>query len=158
MNIDNEFPSKYLKSADLDGEAIKVKIKEVVKEMLKTQKGEEEKLAIYFVGAKKGMILNKTNAYTIKTAYGPDTDDWIGQTIELFAMPVEYQGRMVDGLRVRVPKKKAAAADYDDGFAPDDRDRVAHETGKKYAEASGARVRTVDPDHDDEIPFLPERR
>ena len=143
MNIDNEFPSKFLKSADLQGEAVKVKIKEVKKEEL----GNEEKLAIYFVGKSKGMILNKTNAYAIKAVYGPDTDDWVGQTIELFAMPVEFQGRMVEGLRVRVPKKigaqqqpKAKPA-YDDGFAPDDRDRIAHERPG------------VDPNLDDSVPF-----
>lgn len=143
MNIDNEFPSKFLKSADLQGEAVKVKIKEVKKETL----GDDEKLAIYFVGKSKGMILNKTNAYAIKAVYGPDTDEWIGQTIELFAMPVEFQGRMVEGLRVRVPKKKAErdVSAFDENPAPKE---------KAYAEASGARQRpTVAEELDDEIPF-----
>ena len=145
MNIDQEFPSKFLKSADLQGEAVKVKIKEVKKETL----GDDEKLALYFVGKSKGMILNKTNAYAIKAVYGPDTDEWIGQTIELFAMPVEFQGRMVEGLRVRVPRPKKAERDVS-GF--DDED-PAPKT-KAYAEASGARAKpALAEELDDEIPF-----
>lgn len=144
MNIDQEFPSKFLKSADLQGEAVKVKIKEVKKEIL----GDDEKLAIYFAGKSKGMILNKTNAFAIRGAYGPNTDDWIGQVIELFAMPVEFQGRMVEGLRVRVPKQRKQEAD--NGWTDNDENPAP----KEARTSGGGRAA----DLDDEIPFAPERR
>lgn len=99
VNINEEFPSKYLKSADLQGNMVKVKIRDVLSEQI----GADRKLIMYFQGKDKGMVLNKTNARTIGDVYGDDTDSWINASIELFSMKVDFQGRMVDGLRVRVP-------------------------------------------------------
>lgn len=99
VNINNEFPSNYLKAADLQGQAVKVKVKEVVPEDI----GSDRKLVIYFDGKSKGMVLNKTNARTIADVFGDETENWTGAEIEVFAMKVDFQGRMVDGLRVRVP-------------------------------------------------------
>ena len=59
MNINDAFPSKYLKASDLQGRNHSVTIANVVTEDI--GKG-EEKLIIYFQGHKKGMVLNKTNA------------------------------------------------------------------------------------------------
>lgn len=106
VNINEAFPSKYLKSTDLRGDVAKVKIRDVMVEEI----GTDRKMVMYFAGKEKGMVLNKTNAVTIGDAYGQDTDDWIGQPIELFSMKVEFNGRMVDGLRVRVPRRTAAPA------------------------------------------------
>lgn len=103
-SIHDEFPSKYLKASDLQGDAVKVKIREVVRETV----GTDTKPIMYFMGKEKGLVLNKTNALTIADAYGPDYEQWGGAIIELFAMKVEFQGRMVDGLRIRVPKQKPA--------------------------------------------------
>ena len=162
MNINDQFGSnKFLKSADLQGNVARVKIQSVAVEKL----GDDRKMVMYFAGKEKGMVLNKTNAMTIGDAYGEDTDDWTGREIEVFSMKVEFQGKMVDGLRVRVARRpKPAKRDYDDGFAPpDDRDRVDHEdpaprTGKAaaYAEASGRgapRGGSTIEELDDEIPF-----
>ena len=116
VNINDAFPSKYLKSADLQGAMVKVKIKDVLIEEI----GSDRKLVMYFVGKDKGMVANKTNSMTIGEVYGDDTDAWIGQTIELFSMKVEFNGRMVDGLRVRVPRQRAASTN----IAPNARDRA----------------------------------
>lgn len=99
VNINEEFPSKYLKAADLQGHAVKVKVRDVVSETI----GNDRKLVMYFQNRDKGMVLNKTNARTIGDLYGDDTDDWVDKVVEVFAMKVEFNGRMVDGLRVRVP-------------------------------------------------------
>lgn len=99
VNINDEFPSKYLKAADLQGHAVKVKIRDVASETI----GNDRKLVMYFQNRDKGMVLNKTNARTIGDIYGDDTDDWRDHVVEVFAMKVEFNGRMVDGLRVRVP-------------------------------------------------------
>ena len=130
VNINDEFPSKYLKSGDLQGAAVKVKISNVTSEDI----GGDRKLIMHFDNRTKGMVLNKTNARTVADVYGDDTDNWIGAVIEVFAMKVDFQGRMVDGLRVRIPRQAPARAQiapnaaaraqqpmppvaaYDDGF------------------------------------------
>lgn len=118
MNINEQFPSKFLKASDLQGAMVKVKIRDVTVEEI----GTDRKLIMYFDGKDKGMVLNKTNARTIGDVYGDDTDGWVGAPIEIFSMKVDFQGRMVDGLRVRVPPKKAPVrtapqAPPDDGRA-----------------------------------------
>jgi hypothetical protein len=106
VNISTEYPSKYLKSADLQGKTAKLKISTVVSEQL----GNDQRLIMYFFGKQKGMVLNKTNARTIAFEAGDEeTDNWEGLEIEVFSMMVPNpQGQLVPGLRVRVPKQKSA--------------------------------------------------
>ena len=102
MKISEEFPSQYLKAADLGGREIRVTMGRVEREEI----GTDKKLVLYFKGKDKGMVLNKTNANTIGDHYGDDTDDWYDQPLILFAIKTEYQGKPVDGLRCRVPTAK----------------------------------------------------
>src|SRR5882762_8015764 len=102
MKISDEFPSQYLKAADLGGREIRVTMGRVEREEI----GTDKKLVLYFKGKEKGMVLNKTNANTIGDAYGDDTDDWYEQPLILFSIRTEYQGKPVDGLRCRVPTPK----------------------------------------------------
>ncbi len=51
---------------------------------------------------KKNLVLNKTNANPLVTAFGDDTDGWPGNTVELFTVPVSFNGKIYDGIRVRV--------------------------------------------------------
>lgn len=99
MKISEEFPSKYLKSSDLKGQEVRVTMARVEREEI----GQDKKLVLYFKGKEKGMVLNKTNANTIGDFYGDDSDDWYDQPLILFAIRTEYQGKPVDGLRVRIP-------------------------------------------------------
>lgn len=101
MNIDDAFPSSYLKAADLQGRSITVTIADCKFETL----GDETKAVIYFQGKDKAMVCNKTNATTLKDAYGSDTDLWRGKKIELYSERVPFQGRIVDGLRVRAAQR-----------------------------------------------------
>ena len=138
VNINEEFPSKYLKSGDLQGAAVKVKISNVTSEDI----GGDRKLIMHFDNRTKGMVLNKTNARTIADVYGDDTDNWIGAVIEVFAMKVDFQGRMVDGLRVRIPRQAPARAQ----IAPNAAARAQQPTmaNNSYADLN---------DDLDEVPF-----
>lgn len=100
MNIDTAFPSDYLKASDLEGDRTLV-IKDVSIETLGSGKNKENKPIIHFKDEEKSLACNKTNAATIKGLYGPDTDDWKGKPITLFPTEVEFQGDMVDAIRVR---------------------------------------------------------
>jgi hypothetical protein len=106
MNLNEVFPSKYIKADDLKGREAPVTISEAVMEVL----GNEQKLILYFEGKEKGMVCNKTNAGRIAYLYGDDTDDWIGKEIILCSEFVEFQGKTVKGLRVKAPNKPAGKA------------------------------------------------
>jgi hypothetical protein len=97
--------SRFLKADDLDGGERKFKIKNVTAEDL----GGDGKLIVWFTNDKKGLILNKTNNRVLRTAFGDDTAGWKDQIIILFSMMVSMQGRMVPGLRVRIPPPRQAS-------------------------------------------------
>lgn len=59
------------------------------------------KLFVMFSELDKGLVLNKTNADTIGDLYGRGTDGWIGRQVMLMTMPVDYQGKKVQAIRVR---------------------------------------------------------
>ena len=99
MKISDEFPSRYLKAADLQGREVRVTMQHVEKEKL----GDEMKLALYFKGKEKAMILNKTNSNTIADSYGDDTEDWFDQPLILFSVMVDFQGKVGPAIRCRVP-------------------------------------------------------
>jgi hypothetical protein len=99
MNINDAYPSKYLRADDLQNREITVIIDHVVMEEIGQEK--QMKPALYFRGKQKGVILNKTNATNIATAYGPDMDAWTGQPVILFPAWVDMQGKTVQAIRIR---------------------------------------------------------
>lgn len=106
MNINDAFPSNYLKAADLQGREPTVTI-----DMVKMEKmGDDDKMVVYFSGKEKGMVQNKTNATTIADAYGPETEGWDGRQIKLVTAWVDFQGRSVQALRVRPPDQQNGAS------------------------------------------------
>ena len=102
MNINDAYPSNYLKASDLHGRTIQVIIDRVEMETV----GKDHKAVLYFQNKTKGMILNKTNANNIAAIYSPETDDWIGQPLVLFEAMVDFKGQTVPALRVRGPMPK----------------------------------------------------
>ena len=108
MNINNAFPSAYLKASDLGETQPVVSIDRVEVEPVGRDK--DMKPVIYFAGKTKGMVLNKTNSRKIAEIAGsPDTDDWRGVQIKLFATEVDFQGETVEAIRVKAPFQKIAA-------------------------------------------------
>ena len=102
MRISAAFPSNYIKAADLGGKPWTMTIGTCVLEDLGQGNEKERKPVLYFHGAKKGLVINKTNAYAIADVYGDDTTNWEGKTVEVFPTKVEYKGKPVDGIRLRV--------------------------------------------------------
>ena len=102
MNINDVFPSKYLKAADLQGHEPTVVINRCEVEAI----GDQRKLVLYFQGKEKGMICNRTNADRIAFMYSPDTDHWIGKPITLFTDMVSFQGKTMQALRVKPPSSR----------------------------------------------------
>jgi hypothetical protein len=147
MNINEVYSSesKYLKAADLKGSVQRVTIVDAKMEKLK----EDTKIVLYFAGKTKGVALNVTNARTLDDAFGPDTDNWIGAVIELFSMRVSYGDKMVDGLRIRVPRQpQQQQASAPVRTAPNARDRAMAPSHESPPPTSA-----YDDGLDDEIPF-----
>jgi hypothetical protein len=109
MNLNDMFPSKYLKAADLEGKTVVCKIEGIIPELIKSNEGPDERKAVMYVqGSKKGLILNRTNAGVLGGLYGPETDEWTGKRVTMFVCPVVFQGRTVDAIRLKAPPPAAA--------------------------------------------------
>lgn len=109
MKIDQAFPSKYVTSGDFKHQgAVTVTIRGMAIEDVGDG---ETKPVLYFSEAKKGMVLNVTNARIIAQVLGDDeTDNWVGQQITLGVTSVPFQGKLVDAIRVQQPIAVAAPA------------------------------------------------
>lgn len=124
MKYGEAFPSKYLSAADLGGREVKLVIARY--EIEEIGRDKQEKPVIYFTKAKKGMVLNKTNAKQIAHAYGDEMDAWEDKEIILFSMMVQFADDLVEAIRVKIPKSavapKAAPQTHDELSPPLDDD------------------------------------
>ena len=103
MRISAAFPSQFLKASDLQGRRVRV----VMSHVSMDDVGGEPKPILFFQGKEKGLPLNKTNANSIASYYGDDTDAWAGHPLELFESMVDFQGRTVAAIRVHAPRAAA---------------------------------------------------
>jgi hypothetical protein len=101
-HVSDAYPSKYLKTADLNGGSLRARI--VSADIESVGYENERKLVLNLEGGKK-FILNKTNARFLAKHYGDNTDNWANAEIELYATPVDFQGRAVEATRVGIPRK-----------------------------------------------------
>lgn len=107
MNINAAFPSKYIKAAEVPEDGLSLVIDRVEVEDV-DGKG-AHKPVVYFRKAKKGLVLNVTNAKKIAQLVGSqDTDEWSGKAITLYQSETEYAGDTVACVRVRAAKNGAA--------------------------------------------------
>jgi len=115
MNINEAFPSDYLKADDLKGANVTVTIDTVSIEEIGQGAKKDRKLVLSFVGKQKRLVCNKTNANTIGKLYGTETDEWHGKQIILRPQEVEFQGDMVWAIRVslQAPRPVAPAGGRD---------------------------------------------
>lgn len=107
MNVNDSFPSNYLKASDLQGRALVVRISHVEVEAIGRNK--EQKPVVYFTGKTKGIVLNKTNARKIcEIAGSSETDDWVDVAICIYPTETEFAGETVECIRVKAPAKAGA--------------------------------------------------
>lgn len=103
MNIAEVYPSRFIRAIDLgDKKRVVLEIDRV--EMEKMGQPPEEKPVLYFKKAKRGLVLNKTNAYTIADMYGPETDNWKGKPVVLTVDTIYAFGEQMDVIRVAAQK------------------------------------------------------
>jgi len=102
---------RYLKAKDLQGKEHRLTIYDVSMEQV-GREDTADKICLSFKKndkqLEKLLPLNVTNARALADVYGDDTDDWMGKEIVLYPARVQFQGNLVDAIRVRVPSPAAA--------------------------------------------------
>ncbi len=99
-NINEAFPSKWLRASDLKGQQPVVSIASVKFEAVGQNK--EMKAVVYFDGKEKGVVLNKTNANKITEIVGSAlTEDWRGHQIRLYPTVTTFGGEEVECIRIK---------------------------------------------------------
>jgi len=102
------FPSKYIKAGDCEEADLQLTIAAVKQESIGQGDEAETKFVVYFDEHDKGLVLNKTNANIIAEMFGDDTDAWINREITLHVQSVEFQGKIVPSIRVKMVNEKEA--------------------------------------------------
>jgi hypothetical protein len=97
--------SRFFKADDLHGER-KLRVKSVTPEVIGVGAEKGEKLVVWFTTDERGLVLNRVNNRTLRGAFGDDTAGWTGKVIIIFAMMVENRGKMVPGIRIKIPPPK----------------------------------------------------
>ena len=102
MNVNDMFPSKYLRGSDLKA-PVTVTIAKVISEgMYKPGNGMVNGWVLFVEKGSKGIVLGKTLATQIaKILNEPNTDAWEGKSITLYPEPMNIAGKPITGIRAQ---------------------------------------------------------
>lgn len=103
MNINDVYQStsNFLRAADLAGNTVKLTIAEVGTHTFDEGTPKQKtQIVLSFQGKEKKLGLNATNARTIATELGDNTDNWVNKDIKLYPTKTDFGGEMVDCIRV----------------------------------------------------------
>ncbi|MGR3219114.1 MAG: hypothetical protein ACUZ8H_04755 [Candidatus Anammoxibacter sp.] len=116
MSVENLYKSNsdFIKADDLQGKTIELTIDEVTIEEIEGT----PKIVLSFQGKEKKLILNKTNADVLADTYGDDEDTWEGKELVLYPSKVNYNGKMVKCLRVRIDTPAVSPAEQGESTPP----------------------------------------
>lgn len=105
--ISDAYAGQFVTAQELIGKGrVPAVITQAVIEEVGQEKREKLVLSLASNGGKpwpRRLVCNQTRSGTLIMAYGDDTDLLVGKPIEVWAAPVNYQGRMVQGIHVSPP-------------------------------------------------------
>lgn len=102
MKVNDMFPSRFLRGADLSAPVTVTIARVVTERMYKPGAGEVDGYVLYCEKASKGIVLSKGLALTIAQALGAeDTDQWTGRAVILFPQPMRVGGRDLVAIRAK---------------------------------------------------------
>ena len=82
--VDEVYPSRFLRGADLPGEGWLVTIKSAYLEELEDFNGQARtKIILTLAEVDKEVALNRTQSRTLQDFYGPDAVKWVGQQVAI---------------------------------------------------------------------------
>ena len=115
MNVHKMYSYNYMKSDDLNGQALCLSITECLAEKAEG----DERLVLAFFEVPSLMILDKINVNTLADLYGPETSEWIGKTIRLAPSTTSFLGETVKYIRICHVRCDEIPFDYRDKAGTD---------------------------------------
>lgn len=120
-DYDQLYPGRFMKAGEFKGRAWTMQIEEIRIEELEGEKGKRDRGILMFKGAKKGLVLNRTNGECLKAMWGRATREWVGKRVTLYPTNVPFGKEMKLAIRIygspdipadltfelKLPKKKA---------------------------------------------------
>ena len=120
INVDDVYPSKWLKPDDVPAGGLTAPIVKVASEKVKGYDGNyKDAIVVYFDGingTEKQRALNQTQAYAIKEILGNDADKWTGKYVYL------HTEKLTSGQQTIVFRAPPEPADDEVPFAMNDED------------------------------------
>ena len=111
MKLSDMFPRKYMRGDDLQGREFSLTIDRIEQETVFNQKKNtaEKKWVLYFVGAKKGLILNWTLGSQIDAATGSrdDSTAWLGKVVVAYPQKIKVAGQRHTVVRIKAAGQAA---------------------------------------------------
>jgi hypothetical protein len=104
-DIEGLYGSKMLSGTELGDRKIRARIEDVLKQTLQGRTPGEPartKVVLALAGQEKQLALNATNFTYLRDTLGRDPRNWVGAEIGIKAENVNFAGRTVKGLRVKV--------------------------------------------------------
>lgn len=98
--------NRYFKTAEVTGD-MRLRIKNVTFEQIGRDK--VRKVVMWFTNDPRGLVLNKTNARTLQSVLGDNTEAWRGAIITVYPTTTTLDSRTVPCLRIRPLGHDAAA-------------------------------------------------
>jgi hypothetical protein len=94
-----------LVAEEFGGKDVTLTIKEVKQETLKNERGEEQKIVLYFEETPRAVAMNVTNCKQLTENVGSGfVQDWVGQKVTFYPVTISAFGRNQEAIRIR-PKK-----------------------------------------------------
>lgn len=84
MDYEKLFPGRFIKSADLDNRDVTLEIRAVRAEEIEGK----PKAIVSFHGTKKELVMNRTNAESLKLMFGRETNDWLGKKVTIYPVTI----------------------------------------------------------------------
>ena len=106
MKVSDRFGGTFLKAGHVE-KPLLLTITKVVEEAMAGDP-RNIKPVVYVAESDKGVVLNATIANALAAYLGDDTETWPGGKFVLFPTRCDFQGKQVDCLRVREPRKRQA--------------------------------------------------
>src|SRR5262249_23823888 len=104
MKVSELIQSKFLRKEDVEDET-PVTIKNLKIEDMPGGNG-EQRCVLYLREKTKGLVLNNPTIRALESAFGGESDDWVGKKAVLYVDPtITYMGKVTGGLRLRPIKK-----------------------------------------------------
>jgi len=108
MRESDFFPSDFIKADDLGNREVTLTINSVAREEFNDNGRKDYKPVVSFKKTDKRLVLNRTNFRTIADMHGEDTDEWSGKPITIYRTQVDFRGKQVKAIRVKLDEPQQA--------------------------------------------------